>query len=228
MKFASSEAFRSWANVYRDAFFFFLKLWRYSSISELFRLPEWWEDTIASGQGPFGERSPLGSQFPESLFLGVPGTATEQVRTCGFRRNSSSLEKAPKIRDSVRLKTFESSLVTLPSISSEIWEMYSWANSGSSVFRDWLFLVFSGVSLETAASFLLFSKLPWYWKKSSASSGGWIDVFIFIIQSDDHLLLWGERVSTILIKSTIPEGYNLYNNISTFISPIYTFPWRET
>ena len=29
--------------------------------------------------------------------------------------------------------------------------------------------------------------------------------------------------------STIPKGYNLYNNNnSTFVSPIYTFPWRET
>ena len=47
-------------------------------------------------------------------------------------------------------------LVTLPSISSETWEMYSWAISGSSVFCDWLFLVFSGVFLKTAANFLLF------------------------------------------------------------------------
>ena len=29
-------------------------------------------------------------------------------------------------------------------------------------------------------------------------------------------------------NSTIPKGYNLYNNNCTFISPIYTFPWRET
>ena len=63
------------------------------------------------------------------------------------------------MRDSVRLNSFESFLVTLPSISSETWEMYSWAISGSSVFRDWLFLVFSGVSLETAAIFLLFLKV---------------------------------------------------------------------
>ena len=30
------------------------------------------------------------------------------------------------------------------------------------------------------------------------------------------------------MKGTIPKGYNLYNNKCTFISPIYTFPWRET
>ena len=134
-------------------------MWGYSSTSELFRLSEWWEEIIASGQGSFGERSPLGSWFPESLSLVVSGTATEQVRTCGFRRNSSSLDRAPKIRDSVRLNSFESFLVTFPSISSETWETYSWAISGSSEFCDWLFLVFSCVSFETAANFLLFLKV---------------------------------------------------------------------
>ena len=34
--------------------------------------------------------------------------------------------------------------------------------------------------------------------------------------------------SMFLIKGTIPEGYNLYNINSTFISPIYTFFCRET
>ena len=29
-------------------------------------------------------------------------------------------------------------------------------------------------------------------------------------------------------SSDFINGYNLYNNHSTFISPIYTFPWRET
>ena len=29
-------------------------------------------------------------------------------------------------------------------------------------------------------------------------------------------------------KVTVPQGYNLYNNNCTFVSPIYTFPWRET
>ena len=58
----------------------------------------------------------MGSGFSESLLLDVPGTATERVRICGFRRNSSSFDKAPKIRDSVRLNSFESFLVTLPSI----------------------------------------------------------------------------------------------------------------
>ena len=80
----------------------------------------------------------------------------EQVWTCGFRRNSSSLDKEPKMRDSVRPNYWENFLVTFPSFSSETWVMYSPAIPGSSVFCDWLFLAFSGVSLETGANFLWF------------------------------------------------------------------------
>ena len=29
-------------------------------------------------------------------------------------------------------------------------------------------------------------------------------------------------------KRPVPKSYNLYNYNCTFISPIYTFPWRET
>ena len=75
-----------------------------------------------------------------------------------FRGNSLEIDFFNSIRDSVLLNSLESFLVTLPSISSETWEMYSWALSGSIVFRDWVILVFSGVSLETAAKFLLFLK----------------------------------------------------------------------
>ena len=135
-----------------------VNMWGQFSTSELFRLPGSWEENLASGQGSSRERSPVGFRYSELVFLDVSGIATEQVRTCGFRRNSSSFDRAPKIRDSVLVNFFESFLVTLPSISSESWEMYSWAISRSSVFCDWLLLVFSGVFLETAANFLLFLK----------------------------------------------------------------------
>ena len=36
------------------------------------------------------------------------------------------------------------------------------------------------------------------------------------------------KQSQYFYKSTKPKGYNLYNNHCTFLSPIYTFPWRET
>ena len=58
------------------------------------------------------------------------------------------------MHDSVRQKSLESLLVTLPSISSETWAMHSSDITGSSVLYDWLFLVLAGVSLETAANFL--------------------------------------------------------------------------
>ena len=84
-------------------------------------------------------------------------------------RNKSELMGSEEIRQVLtghpRYETMSywiplrSFLVTLPSISSETWEVYSWAISGSTAFRDWLFLVFSGVSLETAVGFLLFLKV---------------------------------------------------------------------
>ena len=36
------------------------------------------------------------------------------------------------------------------------------------------------------------------------------------------------KQSQYFIKGTKPKGYNLYNPNCTFISPIYTSPWRET
>ena len=60
------------------------------------------------------------------------------------------------MRDSGRLYFRESFLVTLPSISSETWLMYTSAITRLSVFCDWFILLFSGVSLETAESFFIF------------------------------------------------------------------------
>ena len=60
------------------------------------------------------------------------------------------------MRSSVRLKSWESFLVTLPLISSETCVMYSSANPELNVLWDWVFLVLPGVSLEAAAHFLLF------------------------------------------------------------------------
>ena len=119
----------------------------------------------------------MGSGSSELLFLDVPGTATEQVRTCGFRRNLSSLDKASNMRDSVRLNFWESLLVTFSSVSSETWVMYSSAIPGISVFCDWLFLVFSGVSPETAANFLLFVNVSIILTEKLVSSEDWSDVY---------------------------------------------------
>ena len=126
------------------------KLW--GSVSA----PKRGEENSTSGPGSSEGRSPVVPWFSRLLLLDVPGATTEQVRTCGFKRNSSSFDKAPKMRDYVLLNSFESFLVTLPSISSETWEIYSWVSSGSRTFGALPLLVLSGVSLETAANFLLF------------------------------------------------------------------------
>ena len=121
-------------------------LWWDSSNSEPSRLQEWWEKNSASGLGSPRKRSPVGVRFPEPLILDVPGTATQQVRICGFRRKRSSLDKAPKIRHSVRLNSSESFLETLPSISSETWEMCSshfWINCISWLSVPCIFRCFS-------------------------------------------------------------------------------------
>ena len=61
------------------------------------------------------------------------------------------------MRDSVRLNSWDSFSVTLPSISSETCVIYSSLILGADVFLDWPFLEFSScVSLVTAANFRLF------------------------------------------------------------------------
>ena len=89
-------------------------------------------NTKVVNRTPHRDRNGLGndprwvSVFFHPLLLDVPRTAMEQVRTCGFKRKSSGLDKAPKMRDSLRLSSFES--------FSKTWGMYFCAVSRSSVF----------------------------------------------------------------------------------------------
>ena len=109
---------------------------------------------------------------------GVLGTVPEQVHTCGLRRNSSNFDKAAKIRDSVRLNCWDSFLVTLPSISSDTWVMYSSVIPGANVFCDKPFLALSCVSLEMAARFRLFFSVAIMRKRKKLNSfEPWIKVF---------------------------------------------------
>ena len=83
------------------------------------------------------------------------GSVPENVPICGFNRNSSNLERAPKMRDAVLLNFWDSFLVTLPSISSETCVIYSSLILETDVYRDWPFLGCSScVSLVTAANFV--------------------------------------------------------------------------
>ena len=126
--------------------------------------------------------------FPVS-WVAVPGCSQNGCRTCP---NLGVQKKFIKIRQSIwntRLRPVF--LVTLPSISSETWEMYSWAVSGSSVFFDWLFLVLSGVSLETAANFLFILKGALILMENFCE--GWRLNWSFVFNKDiDLLLLWGK------------------------------------
>ena len=154
-------------------------MWGYSSTSELFRFPEWWEEILASGLASFGKRFPLGSQFPESPFPDVPGTATEQVRTCGFRRNRQAMTEHPKYEtpsDWILLIIFQ-----LPSLRSlqkprkcflePVLNQVCSATESSLYFQVFL--------SKLLLNFPYSSKLPWYWRKDSVSSEDWIGVLFF-------------------------------------------------
>ena len=132
-------------------------LWEVSSEFESIRLLARQAEKATLGWESFWERSPLDSWFSTSLFRNVHGVVPEKVHICGFRRNSSNLDSAPKMRDSVLLNSWDSFLVTLHSTSSENCAIYSSLILGTDVFHDWPFLGCSScVSFATAANFRLF------------------------------------------------------------------------
>ena len=132
-------------------------MWRASSRSKSVEGRDRQTEGPTSGWGSSWERSSFGSWFFTFVFRNVPGKVPECVRICEFKRNSSILDRAPKMRDSVLLNSWDSFLVTLPSISSESCLIYSWLILGTDVFRDWPFrgCCFC-VSRATAANFRLF------------------------------------------------------------------------
>ena len=96
-------------------------------------------------------------QFSKSLFRDVSGTVPESFRICGFKRNSSNIDRAPKMRDSIPLNSWDSFSVNLPSFSSETCVTYYSIIPETNVFCDWLFLDYSCVCLEPAANFFFVS-----------------------------------------------------------------------
>ena len=137
------------------------------------------------------------------------------------------------MRDSVRLNSFKSFLVTLSSTSSETWEMYSWAISGSSVFCYWLFLVLSGVCLETAADFLLFLKVAMILREISVSCEDWI-IFQFVTKVSISSIMRGKGFNKDKQLMISQNDYNtkklklyIIKIVLSFLLFIH-FPWRET
>ena len=117
----------------------------------------WPQKMPASGWGSLWELSSFVPWFSAFLFRNVPGTVSECVVICWFKRNSFNLDRASEMQDSILLNSWDSFLVTLPSISSESCVISSSLILGTDVFRDWPFLGFSScVSLVTAANFRLF------------------------------------------------------------------------
>ena len=85
------------------------------------------------------------------------------------------------MRDYVLLNSWDSFLVTLPSISSETFVIYSSLILGTDVFRDWLFLGCSScVSLVTTANFRLFLNVAIFEGKMLRSYEDWIILYLLI------------------------------------------------
>ena len=84
-----------------------VQLLEVSSGSESVRLLGRLAENSTSGWGSLWERSPLWSWFSTSVFLNVPGVVPENFPICEFRRTSSSLDKAPKMWDSVLLNSWD-------------------------------------------------------------------------------------------------------------------------
>ena len=110
---------------------------------------------LAAEDACFRMRITLGVVFILSLVFHI--CDPECVRICWFKRNSSNLDRATKMRDFVRLNSWDNFLVFLLSISSETCVIFSLLFLGTDVFRDWPFLECSFcVSLATAVNIRLF------------------------------------------------------------------------
>ena len=95
-------------------------VWQASPGSEPVELLNRQAENSTLGWGSFYERSAAGSWFSTSVFWDAHGTVPETVRICGCKRYSSNLDKAPKMKDSVQLNSWDNFLMNLPSISSEV------------------------------------------------------------------------------------------------------------
>ena len=116
-----------------------------------------WPWRPASGWGSFWESSSFVPWLILNAFLEGSGVVPECPCSNGFMRKLSRRAKAPRMRFFVLLNSFDSLFVTLPSISSETWVMWSYWDLGAFEFCAKLLLERSSqFSLFNAANFLLF------------------------------------------------------------------------
>ena len=152
----------------------------------------WLRKRPASGWGSLWESSSFAPWFSTFVFRNVHGTVPECNYICGFKRNSSNLDRAHKMRDSVLLNSWDNFLVTLPSISSETCVISSSFILRTQVFRDWPFLGFSSrIFLVTAANFRLFLNVAIF-LKGKCYAVMKTELFVFVNQVEiitNHVLL---------------------------------------
>ena len=144
----------------------------------------------------------------------VPGCSRNSYGTSlnlWVQKKIIKFRQRTKMRDSVRLNCGESFFMTFPSISSETRVMCSLAIPGVSVFCNWLFPVYSSVSPETVANFLILlivaiilrKKLWQLWRLN------WLDfVAKLSVSSIMREHSFKQKQTVIGFKlSTIPKGY---------------------
>ena len=120
----------------------------------------WRWDTPASGWGSFWERSSIVPWLSPYVFRDVFGTDPEWPWIIGLRRNTSSRDRASKMRFSVLLNSWDNFFVSLSSIFSETCVIKSCCDLGKFVSRPWLLLRCSSwFYLWRAARFRLFLKI---------------------------------------------------------------------
>ena len=144
---------------------------------------------------------------------------------CGSKKNSSTLDRTPKMRPSVLLNAWDSFLVTLPSICSETWFMYSSSVLGSDVFRDWPFLGYSsGVSLAAAASFFLFFNVAIF-RRETAMQWSRLNRFFVVNQNESiaEKCNFSKKTPIANFKVNCNQSYFRNFKISTIVTPIYIF-----
>ena len=123
------------------------------------------------------------------FYIRVPGCSQNGYGVCPYlwvqKSNSSNLDRAPKMRDSILLNIWEKFLVTLPSISSQTWVIYTSLILGMDVYRDWPFPGCSFcVFLDMITSFHLFLNIAIFRReKLPNSSEDWIIIFLFLANS---------------------------------------------
>ena len=148
---------------YRDQF---LQLYLSEVSSGLDSCKDWLKETSTLGWGSLWKRFSFIPWFSLFEFPDVSGTWPERTRASGFRRNSSTCDKALKMRPSIVLSSWGIFFVTPSSVFSDTWVKYSSWIPGDFVFWTRLFLGWSSwLSLLTAVNFFYSSGFS-YLKKA--------------------------------------------------------------